>query len=52
MKWELVEEGKKMMSQSFNAFSGYSNPIPVFVDIYRKKRWNGIYKYKHIVRNK
>lgn len=50
MAWELVEEGKKMICQSFNAIYGYSDSYPVIVDVYRKKRWNGIYKYKYVVR--
>jgi len=49
-QWELVEEGKKMICQSFNAFFGYAKPILVLVDIYRKKKWDGIYKYKYVVR--
>lgn len=50
MKWELVEEGKRMISRSFNVFYGYGKPVPVLVDVYRKKKWNGVYKYKTVVR--
>ena len=49
-KWELVEEGKHMVNHEYNPCTGYSNTYPVIVDVYRKKRLNGMYKYKNVIR--
>lgn len=49
-KWELVEEAKPMVCRSFNVVFGYSAPYWVTVDVYRKKRLNGMYKYKSVIR--
>ena len=49
-KWELVEEGKPMINEEFNPVTGYRRVHNVIVDVYRKKKLNGIYKYKSIIR--
>lgn len=50
-KWELVEEGKIMEKRMVAVAWGYESPlIRCVVDVYRKKRWNGIYKYKYVER--
>lgn len=48
-KWELVEENKLMIKRSYNALRGVSE-IYVHVDVYCKKKLNGIYKYKNVIR--
>lgn len=47
-KWELIEKEKRMVCERFNPFFGYSSYL-VYVDIYRKKKFNGTYKYKKVI---
>jgi hypothetical protein len=50
-KWELIEENKRMISYQYNPIIGWEGKkTPVTVDVYRKLKRNGIYKYKHVVR--
>ena len=49
-KWELVEEGKAMVRSDFYPVTGYERNTPVIVDVYRKRRRNGTYKYKNVTR--
>ena len=49
-KWELYEEDKRMICESFNAIWGTSSKRPVIVDVYRKKKFNGMHKYKNVIK--
>ncbi len=49
-KWELVEENKEMIEESFNIAWGEKKIRKVRCDVYRKLRWNGTWKYKYIKR--
>lgn len=49
-KWELVEENKEMIEESFNPFWNANKIRRVRCDVYRKRKWNGTYKYKYIKR--
>ena len=49
-KWELIEEDVHGRKQNIDSIFGIINNIPCRYDVYRKKRWNGIYKYKKIER--
>lgn len=49
-KWELYRENVRMDSVGFNPIWGETSRGTVYVDVYRKKRRNGIYKYKTIVK--
>jgi hypothetical protein len=51
MKWELVEENKVMTKNVIYPFIGIEKNYDTFVDIYRKKKLNGTYKYKTIERH-
>ena len=50
-KWELVEENKLMTEVTYGLLlpRGF-NERCVHVDVYRKKKLNGIYKYKNVIR--
>lgn len=50
-KWELVEENKPMteVTDGFMLPNG-CREREVHVDVYRKKKLNGIYKYKNVIR--
>lgn len=51
MKWELFEEGKEMTKVIHDYDSWYCDREEVVVvDVYRKKKWDGTYKYKIIER--
>lgn len=50
-KWELVEENKPMVCESFDTLFCIVEHHIVYVDVYRKKKWNGIYKYKNVRRS-
>lgn len=49
-KWELVEENRVMIERSFSIWDENYHERRVLVDVYRKKRFNGTYKYKYIKR--
>jgi len=49
-KWELVEENKRMVCETHNPIMGHISTGIVYIDVYRKKKMNGIYKYKQVVR--
>ena len=49
-KWELVEENKQMVKVSTNLFSNFEHTSIIRCDVYRKLRWNGIWKYKYVKR--
>ncbi len=49
-KWELVEENKSMIEKSFNFITEYSYSRSIIVDVYRKKKLNGTFKYKYVKR--
>jgi len=51
-KWELVEEMKPMVQRGVDLWKNRVFMQRVFVDVYRKKRWNGLYKFKMVVRFK
>ena len=48
-KWELVEQKKPMVVVYYGLLYG-SHARHVYVDVYRKKRLNGMYKYKNVIR--
>ena len=50
MRWELVEENKPMIKNIIYPILGLQSNYSVVVDIYRKKKWNGTYKYRTIER--
>lgn len=50
-KWELYQENVRMDSVDFNPIWGETSRGTVYVDVYRKKQRNGIYKYKTIVKS-
>lgn len=47
-KWELMQSGKTMFEDSFDIAWGVKTTRQVFCDVYRKKRFNGTYKYKYV----
>lgn len=47
MKWEHVGT-KVMIRERFNAIWGIARTDRVLCDVYRKKRWNGMYKFKYV----
>jgi hypothetical protein len=49
-KWELVSEGQRMLQHTVNPIMGLVSRGFVIVDVYRKKKMNGMYKYKNVVR--
>lgn len=49
-KWILIEEAKPMICESFNVMWGYSQTRKVLVEVYRKKKFDGTYKYKNVIR--
>jgi len=50
-KWELVEENKSMVQVVYGyLFPEGREEAPVHVDVYRKKKLNGMYKYKYVIR--
>lgn len=49
-KWELVEENVEKILVISNMYSFRTSHKTVYVDIYRKKKLNGIYKYKTVIR--
>jgi len=49
-KWELVEEGKITYCTRYNDLLGKTGPIIVLVDVFRKKKLNGLYKYRTVGR--
>jgi hypothetical protein len=51
-QWELVEEDRPMIQTSFNPLTEMSFEKDVLVDVYRKKKRNGIYKYKNVVKSR
>jgi hypothetical protein len=48
-KWELFEENKLLIEQSTNILYG-TTEFPGRYDVYRKKKWNGMFKYKTVRR--
>jgi hypothetical protein len=50
-KWELVQENVSMTSVGFNPIWGEMSRGTVYVDVYRKKMRNGLYKYKNVKRH-
>ena len=49
--WELVEENKRMYQELNNPILGRVSEGYVFVDVYRKRKSNGTYKYKNVIRS-
>jgi len=49
-KWQLVEKSKPMVCEQFNVVWGTSTIRHVYIDVYRKKKFNGIYKYKNVIK--
>lgn len=49
-KWELFEEGKPMICESYHVLWDTTRTHRVIVDVYRKKKLNGMYKYKTVIR--
>jgi len=49
-KWELIKEEVTYKKDVYNFGWGTIQTYDVFVDIYRKKKWNGTYKYKKVER--
>jgi hypothetical protein len=45
-KWELIEENVVRHKVVGNFLLGTISEGDVYVDIYKKRRWNGSYKYK------
>jgi len=45
-KWELIEENAVRRKVVGNFLLGTISEGEVYVDIYKKKKWNGLYKYK------
>lgn len=50
-KWELHQESVRMECVSHNPIWGEISRGTVYVDVYRKKRRNGMYKYKNVKRH-
>lgn len=50
-QWELVEENKRMYQEVTNPIMGKVSEGYVFIDVYRKMRRNGTYKYKNVKRH-
>jgi hypothetical protein len=50
--WELVEENKRMQESIPDLVGLITHTYfrTIYVDVYRKKRRNGIYKYKYVKR--
>ena len=48
-KWELYKKGEVLI-KNIN-YGGDFTYTEVIVDVYRKKRWNGMWKYKNVVKN-
>ena len=49
-KWELIEECIHGTKVTFNPILGYSREVSCVYDVFRKKKWNGLYKYKKVER--
>ena len=49
--WELVKENQRMFQEVTNPIIGKISEGYVYIDVYRKKRRNGTYKYKNIKRH-
>ena len=49
-RWELVQENTKRIKTVSNPILGVVSQGTVYVDIYRKLKRNGIYKFKNIER--
>ena len=49
-KWELVEENKPMILETTYHYTGNKRAQTVYVDVYRKLKFSGMYKYKTIIR--
>lgn len=47
-KWELVETDKVMIEEIYYPMWMEVRTKRVICDMYRKKKWNGIYKYKYV----
>lgn len=48
--WELVEENKLMIEESYHPLTTEFRSRKVHVDVYKKKKFNGTYKYKYVKR--
>ena len=48
--WELIEEDVPQIMEKNYPFLGITNKFNVLVDIYRKKKRNGLFKYKKVVK--
>jgi hypothetical protein len=49
-KWELIEEDVPMIRTTYYSVNLILSKEKIRVDVYRKKKWNGIYKYKNVER--
>ena len=49
-EWKLVEEKKTVARRRDNPLSGMIDEGTKEVDLFRKKKWNGLYKYKTVDR--
>lgn len=49
-KWELVEENKAMVKETYMVLWGIKMIHFVSCDVYRKQSRSGIYKYKYVER--
>ena len=49
-KWELVQENEPYVQVTFNPILGVITEGAVMCDVYRKKKRNGLYKYKQVQR--
>jgi len=49
-KWELIEENVPKILEKHWPFLNITKTYNVRIDLYRKKKWDGTYKYKHKIR--
>ena len=47
-KWELVHEGVRGTKTVSNPILGYESTYKCIYDVFRKRRRNGLYKFKHV----
>lgn len=45
-KWEQILWSYPMVAYNIDIFYNVKTTREVYVDVYRKKKWNGVYKYK------
>jgi len=49
-KWELIKENQERIMERYYPLTYITIIERVIVDIYRKKKFNGIWKYKYVVK--